>query len=402
MLNALYSDSRGTPVTHCCVSELDEFLGDLEEDVEGMQTMIYVLQSQLRDAKEAISQLEDENARLRAGESVGRTARENAREGVDKARTLPKKLDPDKIEVGGAYKMEQDGQNGQGESYGEGEMEGMVYENERTDSDFDAEYNYEGIYENDDRYQEELEKQERQQAAERDGAGESGVEEEEAMDVDETRTDSRDGDAGSTATPSSKSSKTNRSNGLQCSSGGSVQEAASRQSLGQHSEHKAAPALDARVAGADRDSTKDYSPDSNHHRQSKQHTEIKQTSDDRSSLRIPSPLPNKISPTGKTEAANVRTTTGSSSSNEKQQTDQATTNGSPSDSAKSSHRRVTSPNPLTASRRDLASGGGDGSLLTNQTKDLSPDSAGPIKDKDASSQNFVNGVTSTVNDIEDI
>lgn len=29
--------------------ELDEFLGDLEEDVEGMQSMIYALQQQLKE-----------------------------------------------------------------------------------------------------------------------------------------------------------------------------------------------------------------------------------------------------------------------------------------------------------------------------------------------------------------
>nr|XP_015911332.1 pre-mRNA-splicing regulator WTAP isoform X2 [Parasteatoda tepidariorum]XP_015911334.1 pre-mRNA-splicing regulator WTAP isoform X2 [Parasteatoda tepidariorum] len=39
-------------------SELDEFLLELDEDVEGMQSTIYYLQQQLREAKEQISQLQ--------------------------------------------------------------------------------------------------------------------------------------------------------------------------------------------------------------------------------------------------------------------------------------------------------------------------------------------------------
>lgn len=44
--------------------ELDEFLGEVEEDVEGMQSMIYVLQQQLKESKEQINLLQEENAKL--------------------------------------------------------------------------------------------------------------------------------------------------------------------------------------------------------------------------------------------------------------------------------------------------------------------------------------------------
>lgn len=47
------------------VAEMTEFVGELEEDVEGMQSMIYVLQQQLKETKEQLANLEAENARLR-------------------------------------------------------------------------------------------------------------------------------------------------------------------------------------------------------------------------------------------------------------------------------------------------------------------------------------------------
>lgn len=45
--------------------ELDEFVGELEEDVEGMQGMIFMLQQQLKEAREQISRLQQENEQLR-------------------------------------------------------------------------------------------------------------------------------------------------------------------------------------------------------------------------------------------------------------------------------------------------------------------------------------------------
>lgn len=52
-------------------SELDEFLQDLDEDVEGMQSTIYFLQQELRKARESVTLLQQENAvlKLNAGEN---------------------------------------------------------------------------------------------------------------------------------------------------------------------------------------------------------------------------------------------------------------------------------------------------------------------------------------------
>lgn len=47
-------------------SELDEFLQDLDEDVEGMQSTIYFLQQELRKARESVTLLQQENAALKA------------------------------------------------------------------------------------------------------------------------------------------------------------------------------------------------------------------------------------------------------------------------------------------------------------------------------------------------
>ncbi|XP_039277000.1 pre-mRNA-splicing regulator female-lethal(2)D-like isoform X2 [Nilaparvata lugens] len=51
-------------------SEMDEFLQDLDEDVEGMQSTIYYLQQELRKAKDAVVNLEQENSALRTRNSV--------------------------------------------------------------------------------------------------------------------------------------------------------------------------------------------------------------------------------------------------------------------------------------------------------------------------------------------
>ena len=44
---------------------MNEFVSELEEDVEGMQSMIYVLQQQLKETKEHLASVEAENALLR-------------------------------------------------------------------------------------------------------------------------------------------------------------------------------------------------------------------------------------------------------------------------------------------------------------------------------------------------
>ena len=48
----------------CYFVELDEFVGELEEDVEGMQCMIYLLQTQLKDTKEQLAKITAENELL--------------------------------------------------------------------------------------------------------------------------------------------------------------------------------------------------------------------------------------------------------------------------------------------------------------------------------------------------
>lgn len=48
-------------------SELDEFLQDLDEDVEGMQSTIYYLQQELRKAKDTVTSLRQENTLLKNG-----------------------------------------------------------------------------------------------------------------------------------------------------------------------------------------------------------------------------------------------------------------------------------------------------------------------------------------------
>ncbi|KZC13863.1 Pre-mRNA-splicing regulator female-lethal(2)D [Dufourea novaeangliae] len=50
-------------------SELDEFLQDLDEDVEGMQSTIYFLQQELRKARESVTLLQQENAALKVNSS---------------------------------------------------------------------------------------------------------------------------------------------------------------------------------------------------------------------------------------------------------------------------------------------------------------------------------------------
>ncbi|KAG8293198.1 hypothetical protein J6590_023357 [Homalodisca vitripennis] len=52
-------------------SELDEFLQDLDEDVEGMQSTIYYLQQELRKAKDTLAAYEQER---KAGTANGKSA----------------------------------------------------------------------------------------------------------------------------------------------------------------------------------------------------------------------------------------------------------------------------------------------------------------------------------------
>lgn len=108
-----------------------------------MQTMIYVLQQQLRESKEQITALEEENSRLRSGDMSGSV-------------TLSHKRPDPKQEK--SIKTENINQNSYTGETDYTSMETRYYQ-EKTDSDFEAEYSYEGLYENEDKYQEELETQ---------------------------------------------------------------------------------------------------------------------------------------------------------------------------------------------------------------------------------------------------
>ena len=46
-------------------SEIDEFLVELDEDVDGMQSTIYMLQQQLKDSKDQLAKVQSENEQLR-------------------------------------------------------------------------------------------------------------------------------------------------------------------------------------------------------------------------------------------------------------------------------------------------------------------------------------------------
>nr|CAD7440524.1 unnamed protein product [Timema bartmani] len=55
-------------------SELDEFLQELDEDVEGMQSTIYYLQQELRKSKDTVTALQQENILLKTGGEGGNSS----------------------------------------------------------------------------------------------------------------------------------------------------------------------------------------------------------------------------------------------------------------------------------------------------------------------------------------
>jgi len=57
--------------------EMDEFMAELDEDVEGMQSTIYYLQQQLREAKETIARLEAQNGKVEGEEELVEGADQN-------------------------------------------------------------------------------------------------------------------------------------------------------------------------------------------------------------------------------------------------------------------------------------------------------------------------------------
>lgn len=72
---------------------MDEFLQDLDEDVEGMQSTIYFLQQELRKARESVTLLQQENAALKTNSSEN-----NLTNGLS-PHTPPIKSDPEESPV---------------------------------------------------------------------------------------------------------------------------------------------------------------------------------------------------------------------------------------------------------------------------------------------------------------
>ncbi|XP_052811161.1 pre-mRNA-splicing regulator WTAP-like [Mya arenaria] len=345
-------------------SELDEFLGDLEEDVEGMQTMIYVLQTQLRDTRDTITTLEEENTALRAGHTPPPPPRQTpphtriSRGGVKTER----------------YEIEDNNRNaGDGGNYVEMEMK--YYENDRTDSDLEAEYNYEGLYENDDRYQEELERQQAEYDLHEYSHGQKRTQHE-PMETDSMQT-------------------TNSAERMSNLDGKNLT----------HGDLKSYVEV---VKSADQDRTTCYreeisdsgfggieasnrtSPDTTH-RQSKQLRE----GNSENSQRIPSPKSTKHSPVPTSDSSKARTTV-----DENQLTElvrKVTSNGSPS--GKSSPQRVCSSSNQLTSGEDKDPATPDPFPENSHT---TYDLATSPNNLESENQKFVNGVTSTVDDIEDI
>ena len=152
---------------------MDEFLGDLEEDVEGMQTMILVLQQQLRESKDQIAQLQEENTQLREGgtyspkhrdkietkvktEEIGpfkcKVKKEESKHGSKSSRTYSSDFTP--METGYEDKEnEGDSEYGQGDG-GYGQYDDESYYDDYRDSyspygNKDTKYTYdEAEYEN--------------------------------------------------------------------------------------------------------------------------------------------------------------------------------------------------------------------------------------------------------------
>lgn len=59
-------------------ADLDEFLAEIDEDVEGMQSMMYLLQQQLKESKEQIAVLKEENKQLKMSVSKPSPTEDNA------------------------------------------------------------------------------------------------------------------------------------------------------------------------------------------------------------------------------------------------------------------------------------------------------------------------------------
>ncbi|XP_060577983.1 pre-mRNA-splicing regulator WTAP-like [Ruditapes philippinarum] len=379
-------------------SELDEFLGDLEEDVEGMQTMIYVLQQQLRESKEQIAALEEENNRLRSGD-------------MSVSKTLPKK--PDKLEER-PIKIENKNQNAYSSDTDYAGMATRFYQ-EKTDSDLEAEYSYEGMYENDDKYQEELERQQSVEAEQYDYE-ENGYKnydddydsqdykssymetetEQEAMETDDTHqemskertrpleVENKSNNEHSHSVPNETTQDVTNSsvhNTSHSRSPKSVDTARQHKDDKQilHQEKITVTEQDSRDVENGRKDTVRTESCGKGNKTDRERTPEKS--------RIPSPRPSKVSPNKK---AATKSKTSGNEGNHK--TD--ATNGSPPKDHSPNSKYTKQLTVDVKERTDVSQ--------SRSPRDRSPGSTGSLKDREPVLQKFMNGVTSTVDDIEDL
>ena len=92
--------------------EMDEFMAELDEDVEGMQSTIYYLQQQLREAKETIAKLESQtgdNLNQPEGEMSKELKPENEVQNSEEVATQEEEVDQDdKVEAVDAESVTED------------------------------------------------------------------------------------------------------------------------------------------------------------------------------------------------------------------------------------------------------------------------------------------------------
>ena len=92
--------------------EMDEFMAELDEDVEGMQSTIYYLQQQLREAKETIAKLESQtgdNLTQPEGEMSKELKPENEVQNSEEVATQEEEVDQDdKVEAVDAESVTED------------------------------------------------------------------------------------------------------------------------------------------------------------------------------------------------------------------------------------------------------------------------------------------------------
>lgn len=361
-----------------------------------MQTMIYVLQQQLRESKEQIAALEEENSRLRSGD-------------MSVSKTLPKK--PDKLEER-PIKTENINQNAYSSETDYAAMETRYYQ-EKTDSDLEAEYNYEGMYENDDKYQEELERHQSvgTEQYEYEENGYKNYEEEydsqdykssymetemeqEAMETDDTQQEL----SKERTRPSEIENKSNNQHSRSLSNettqdvtNSSVHNTSHSRSpksvdtARQHKDDKQAihqekiTELDSRDVENGRKDTLRTESCGKGNRTDRERTPEKS--------RIPSPRPSKVSPNKK---AATKSKTSGNEGNHK--TD--ATNGSPPKDHSPNSKYTKQLTVDVKERTDVSQ--------SRSPNERSPGSTGSLKDREPVLQKFMNGVTSTVDDIEDL